>query len=207
MRGQSRGRREFMAEAAARRAAGVASLAHPCPPVDELREVFRYESETGKLFWAVRRMGTVRAEAGSVRDHGYIIVGYKGGRYAAHRLIWAMVHGVDPDGEIDHINGNRADNRIENLRIVSHHQNQMNMGDSRRNTSGFKGVSYSKSRGGYETRIGIGGGKQKWIGRFATAEEAARAYDAAVIAHRGEFARPNFPAKISPGFSPDLENG
>lgn len=88
--------------------------------------------------------------AGCTNGRGYLIVGIKYKKYLVHRLIWVM-HGNDPAAVIDHINGDKLDNCIENLRASSHAENMCNAKLSKRNTSGIKGVSWSKSM-------------RKWIG-------------------------------------------
>lgn len=93
----------------------------------------------------------------------------------------------------DHINGDGLDNRRANLRPATKEQNGRNAALSRRNTSGFKGVTRSGTKGRWVALIGTGQGRQARLGTFDSAEEAARAYDAAALALWGEYARPNFP--------------
>lgn len=95
--------------------------------------------------------------------------------------------------EVDHINGNRLDNRKANLRRATRRQNAWNVGKTSKNTTGFKGVRYQN--GGYDARISTRQG-QKHIGRFKTAAEAARAVDAAALKHHGKFACLNFGASL-----------
>lgn len=105
-----------------------------------------------------------------------------------HRVVLAAVAG----SYVDHINGDTLDNRRSNLRIVTHSQNQAN----RRllqpnNTSGYRGVTYSKRRQKWIAQI-IHMGRRREIGVFETAEAAARAYDKALVELHGAFARSNF---------------
>lgn len=96
----------------------------------------------------------------------------------AHRIIWKMVHGRDPAGEIDHINGDKGDNRIENLREVSHAENQRNM--SVKCKHGAPGIVERNGRWGAT----IGGiGHRKWLGTFASKEEAVSARKDAEALH------------------------
>jgi len=105
--------------------------------------------------------------------------GYKTGHVlknacTAHRVIWALVKNQWPAGEIDHINGNRSDNRIENLRCVSFGENQRNRSIFKNNTSGLCGVHWDKSRNKWKAVIHIGG-KPKNLGRFDLFDEAVLA--------------------------------
>lgn len=93
--------------------------------------------------------------------------------------------------ETDHINGDRLDNRKENLRICTRVQNFQNMKMHIDNTSGFKGVSWDSEREKWISQI-FTGGHTKFLGRFEDSEKAARVYDDAARKYFGEFARTNF---------------
>ena len=96
---------------------------HPLPPVDELRRVFRVDGESRLQ----RKIGGVWRLASRIRGQGqYFCVPYKGRMYQAHRIIWSMHHGRHPECLIDHVNGKRWDNRIENLREATEAQNRWN---------------------------------------------------------------------------------
>lgn len=105
-----------------------------------------------------------------------------------HRLILEEPEGMD----VDHIDGDGLNNTRANLRIATHQQNLCNRGMPRSNTSGFKGVCYNNSRRRWQAGIGLNG-RNIYIGRFRTPEEAARAYDAKAKEIYGEFAYLNFP--------------
>src|SRR5690349_20811660 len=112
---------------------------------DKVRQVLSYDAITGQFTWRVSKGLRVRAggNAGFVAqgaNTGYVIIGIDGRQYRAHRLAWFYVTGEWPPDEIDHINGNRADNRWANLRPATVAENQRNRAKSKRNTSGYKGV-------------------------------------------------------------------
>lgn len=92
--------------------------------------------------------------------------------------------------DVDHINGDKLDNRIENLRLVTHAQNMLNW-DNRRGTSIYRGVSWNSERNKWKAQIQLNN-KNKPIGRFNTEIEAAKAYDLEAKKLFGEFARLNF---------------
>ena len=110
-----------------------------------MKELFEYDPSAGKscLRWKSTTKHTkANALAGSVTDQNYYVISIKHKHYRAHRVIWAIVHGVDPRHQIDHINGDTTDNRIENLRLCVNGQkdNQQNSKIRRTNTSGVNGV-------------------------------------------------------------------
>lgn len=166
------------------------TAAAPLPSQDELRRVFKYDPMTGELFWRVRPHPRSVARAGDpiktrAKD-GYTQVMYRKKTYRVHRLIWKMAFGVEPD-EIDHKNGDRADNRIENLRATTRSGNSQNRRILRNNTVGFKGVVFVSRLNRFKARIDVGG-KRKSLGTYPTAAEAHAAYVAAAKMAYGEFA-------------------
>jgi len=156
----------------------------------ELRKRLTYDPQTGVFRW--RRRRGPRA-AGAVAGHtcqrqGYVVITLDGRHHPAGRIAWAISHGAWPTGEIDHKNGNKSDNRLANLRDVTKSLNMANVGRRKTNTSGFKGVSWSRWAGRWEARIQIAG-KQKFLGYFGTPELAHAAYCAAAVEAFGECAR------------------
>lgn len=120
----------------------------------ELKELLTYDPDTGIFIWRNPRRGVYKKEAGSISLHGYVEVGLVRGRYVAHRLAWLYVYGVWPK-QLDHINHNRLDNRIINLRDVPHIDNCRNQKKHKNNTSGFTGVSFHSGSGKWRAHIKI----------------------------------------------------
>lgn len=151
----------------------------PLPPIDELRRRLAYRSD-GVLIW--KRPFTTRVEAGSqignLNKRGYLQFNFNFATYLVHRVAWAIVKQEDPyKWQIDHINHNTIDNRIQNLRKATNTQNNFN----RKNAKG-----YIKYREKWQARIKING-KQKHLGYFDTEEQAREAYLRAKEKLHGEF--------------------
>lgn len=145
-----------------------------------LKEVLGYNEITGVFTWLVNRnsyRGKVKvgAVANNVSAHGYIRIGIDGTRYQAHRLAWFYVYGKWPRSQIDHINRDRLDNRISNLREASDAQNKQNLGLNSRNTSGVTGVTWDKQRQKWFAKINHNY-KQIPLGRFDNIQDATNAY-------------------------------
>lgn len=111
---------------------------------EEVHSLLLYED--GALFWKQLRKGKTGKRAGSQNDRGYRNVVINGKQQREHRLIWLMHYGSMPKGEIDHIDGNRSNNRIENLRDVTKVENMKNAKRNSRNKSGVMGVAWHKGR-------------------------------------------------------------
>jgi hypothetical protein len=172
--------------------------------IQRLKELMDYDPEAGRF----TRIGAARPQsahyAGKPIGHlkhgshanggGYRLISVEGRRYRAHHLAWFYMTGEWPQTDIDHINGDRDDNRWCNLRSATRSQNIANMKTPSNNTSGIKGVSWSASHRKWRAQIGIGKCANgyyytKFLGRFDTKEEAAEAYRVAAEARFGEFAR------------------
>ena len=159
--------------------------------VDLLNHLFEYDKETGNLIWKIKpssrghsvKVGDI---AGTLKSHGYICVGINYNSYRAHRLIFLMHKGYLPK-TIDHINGDKLDNRIENLRAATVGQNQHNRKTNANNTSGYKGVSWNKALKKWTARITLER-KNIHLGYFANVEEAAEVVRKAREELHGDFA-------------------
>lgn len=139
---------------------------------DELRKRLRYDASTGKFFRLPGRGVVAGAPAGRVKARGYIEIELGGATHKAHRLAWLYVHGELPVGVIDHINGDKTDNRIENLRDVTVAQNAQNQ---RLRPHGL-GVSWNAEKRQWRANIKPAGTPQVYLGAFDTQEAAQAAY-------------------------------
>lgn len=153
------------------------------------RDIFDYNKETGELLWKCRPKKFYKESlvAGCINALGYVQISYQKKQYLAHRVIWELVFGEPPVGWIDHVDGNRSNNRIENLRVVTPRQNSWNRKANRDTSSKFKGVYYYKNYDKWHARY-----SSTHIGYFDTEEQAAKAYDDFVSKFQGSFALPNF---------------
>ena len=169
----------------------MAAKALPSPEV--LRQLLQYEPDTGKLFWRVRSSEMFKAERDATAwnnknagNEAFITLqsaGYRMGYVfqrgiLAHRAAWAIAYGSWPDGEVDHINGIRTDNRLCNLRDVCPNENRQNQRMPATNTSGVMGVTWSKEKGKWQAQIMVGR-KHKNLGRFEVFNDAVSARKAA----------------------------
>lgn len=147
---------------------------------EKLRQVLHYSPETGDFTWKVRtsRRINVGDVAGSLGGGGYLQIRIQSRLYQAHRLAWLHTYGVWPKLDIDHINRNPKDNRLANLREVSHKQNQQNKSKSSHNTSGCQGVHWHKRDSKWVAQIRHNY-KPIHLGYFTTIEEAIAARKAA----------------------------
>jgi len=103
------------------------------------------------------------------------MIGLFGNRIYAHRLAWFLTHGDLGDKYIDHENGIKLDNRISNLRLVTVAENMQNLKKSKKNTTGFRGVSFYKATGKFCAEPKVNG-KKYFLGYFDKAEDASKAY-------------------------------
>lgn len=144
----------------------------------EALKLFRYDYETGVLYWRWRVNSRVpkTLEAGTQRkSSGYLYVHVHGKLYPVHRVVMLMCYGFYGEGlDVDHINHVRNDNRLCNLRFVTRSENSKNQSLSSKNTSGVTGVDFAKANKKYRARITVDR-KVICLGNYETLEEAAAA--------------------------------
>jgi hypothetical protein len=156
-----------------------------------LKSIFKYEPETGNL---VRiKYLSPNAKVGNIagclcKKTGYIIVSVKDKTYPLHRIVWMYLYGKFPKEQIDHINCNRSDNRLINLREATNQENQRNKKLRSDNKSGYIGVSWFNRDSKWKADIRIDG-KTKHLGYYDTPEEASDAYKKVAKICFGEFYR------------------
>lgn len=154
-----------------------------------LRELLKYGSDTGKLYWKERNSFLFIGGEGicnrwnsryagkeaftSTHRHGYRYGRIFDKAYLAHRVIWTIVHGKWPEDTIDHINGVPDDNRLDNLRAVSHQENCKNRKQRRDNTSGTTGVYWDKRGSRWQAKIQVDG-VFKHLGTFVDKDKAIK---------------------------------
>ncbi len=164
--------------------------------VEEVREAFDYNAESGSLTWRerpaingyIRHQNKMRAgkKAGGPSGHGYEKIYFMGGFRYTHHLVWIHQQGEAAALHIDHINNDKSDNRIENLRLATRSQNLCNRPMQSNNSLGAKGVSRNRSR--YSAKIRVDNVRTH-LGTFDTVEEAHSAYCAAAETFHGQFAK------------------
>lgn len=161
----------------------------PSVSVEKLKQLLAYDPATGSITFKVARGPRPAGALATHRtDGGYIAVMVCGQSYRAHRVAWALAHDHWPTHEIDHINGERSDNRLVNLREVTSRENAKNQGGRSTNTSGYKGVHLHRQSGKWRARICVDY-KYVSLGLYDTPEAAHAAYCAAAQKHFGNMAR------------------
>lgn len=149
---------------------------------EQVQELFDYDSDNGWLIRKKDEYGRVVNRPCGIKPNGngYGSVRINDKMYRTHRVIWLLVHGYMPEREVDHIDRDKMNNRIENLRPATPTENSHNHGLQRNNSSGYPGVHFHKHANKYVARITLNG-KKISLGYYATAEEAFRAYQLAKI--------------------------
>lgn len=157
----------------------------------ELQNLLDYSPQTGLFTWRETRAHNAKqgSIAGWRATNGYLWITVNDQRYLAHRLAWFYVHGVWPDAEIDHVDHDRLNNRLENLRRATSEENRRNSGKRRNGKHKWRGI-YFRSPNCWYARITVSG-KVIRIGVFKDAADAAQAYNFAAVEHFGPFANLN----------------
>ena len=163
------------------------------PKAELLRKLLSYDPETGTFVWKPRSVDMFdnpqtaarwnskfagKQTCTTVKSDGYVQGCIQDVRYQAHRIAWCIAYGEDPDCEIDHINGDRSDNRLDNLRKVSRAQNARNQKRNSRNTSGVVGVRWLRKERRWQAEI-TKDRKVYHLGRFTDFTDAVSARVAA----------------------------
>jgi hypothetical protein len=159
-----------------------------------LSEFLSYDPETGHFTWIKQKNSRSLAGSRAGYEHrdrkkytAYVVIRFDNQMMRASRLAWLFHYGVDTDMQVDHINLNGTDNRIENLRLATYSQNKANSRKPKSNNP-YKGVRLKGKRVGWSAVIRCNNVVYK-LGCFRTAEEAKAAYDAKAFELFGEFAR------------------
>lgn len=158
--------------------------------IDTVREYLNYSPDTGEFTWkkVSSDKSKVGARAGRPRsENGYWLVTLKGKTYYAHRLAWLHVYGAMPNKHIDHVNGDKGDNRIANLRLASQSDNCANIRAKRDNTSGVKNVHWCNTKRRWVAKVKHKG-KTHHAGSFRDYQSAVSAAESARLDVHGEFA-------------------
>lgn len=169
--------------------------AKPLPCLDLLNKLFQYEPATGTIIYRISVGKKIKAgqKAGTVSNRGYlsiaITINGKSIRFQAHRLIWYIMTSSDPNElQIDHIDGDKLNNKFSNLRLATQTQNMRNRGVNKKSKSQLKGAQWRKDKQKWCAQITVNQ-KVKHLGYFPTPELAHMAYCKAAAELHGEFAR------------------
>lgn len=197
----------------------AARLPQDLPSVEYLRECFDYDPETGILTWKERPRSHFATDkghavalakfagktAGGKTRFGYLVVRVCATSILVHRAIWAMYYGAWPSKQIDHVNLNRADNRVNNLKEATNLENSHRLSLRNDNTSGILGVSWHRASRTWRVNIEVAG-RAIFLGYFKRIEDAAEARKQADIkygfAHNHGDIRPDEPAGYVTGNLP-----
>ena len=145
--------------------------------VERLREILDYDPESGAFAWKIStsNRAPVGSSAGTDHGNGYRVIAIDRCTHYAHHLAWLFIYGEYPNQEMDHIDGNRANNKISNLRHGTHAQNMQNLSLRATNKSGMTGVSWLKNYGKWEAYITVNYKKIN-LGYYDDLQEAGAAY-------------------------------
>jgi hypothetical protein len=155
---------------------------------ERLKELLRYDCDTGEFFWLKPTSNRVKVgQKAKALSHGYVSIRLDNKTYRGHRLVWLYVYGVMPKNTIDHIDGNTANNKLNNLREATQQQNLFNLKKPITNTSGYKGVHFHKITNKWRAVVSVNN-KPKHLGLYKTPEEASIVYNNWCVENRGDFA-------------------
>jgi hypothetical protein len=162
----------------------------PLPALEVLQEYFEYNSETGICYWKKSPAKNTKAwTVAGTKKSDYWVIRFQNSEYQAHRIFWYLHFKEDPGEDfVDHIDRNKYNNRISNLRIANDEQNQMNLEKAKSNNkTGVLGVCWDKRAQRYKAYITVNKTKKN-LGNYKTLEEAAAVRQAAVKQYFGDFA-------------------
>lgn len=162
--------------------------------LSEMKKWISYNPTTGEILWIKYKAGSrnkIGDPAGYLNGDGYRVIVFNYKKWRAQNIAWLFHYGEMPNCIIDHIDLNPLNNRISNLRKATKAQNSMNTGLKKNSTTGYKGVSVSKSTGKFKSYIKINR-EQISLGSYLNAIDAAKAYDRAAFKLYGEFCKLNF---------------
>lgn len=158
---------------------------------EDLQKILDYDPKNGLFYWKLNKKGHIKKGdlAGSKHIKGYIQIRINGKDYLAHRLA-LIISGINikPNDQVDHINSDKKDNSLSNLRLANYNQNNQNVSVRKDNLSGFKGVGFDARRNKWRARI-RSNNKIQWLGYFDTPEKAHEAYCREAERQHGPFAR------------------
>lgn len=154
---------------------------------EQIKNLFDYDAATGKLSWKDKK----EQLAGTKLINGYRQVSVNGKRYLSHHLIWLIFHGELPK-QLDHVNRNKSDNRIENLRECNSVENMQNRKSLVNTSSCYKGVRINKQTSNWRAVFTING-ISNYLGEYCSEINAALAHDKCAIKYKSEFTYLNFP--------------
>lgn len=144
---------------------------------ERLIELLNYDSCTGEFYWIAKRRGASKSKpAGTITKNGYRQIMIDNKSYLAHRLAWLYIYKQLPTLQLDHVNGNKLDNSIKNLREVTALENMQNFVKANKNNkANLLGAFYCTKNGKWFSRISVNN-KKKWLGTFDSPVAAHKAY-------------------------------
>lgn len=163
------------------------ALHKPLPDIQRLKALF-VVGDDGVLRWRTRRWRALAGQqAGRTQSDGRVCVKLDQEMFKAHRIVYAITHGVDPgEKQIDHIDGNPSNNAPENLRLADNSQNGANRGRTAANSSGFRNVTWDEQTQSWLVHVRANY-KAHHIGRFKEKADAVVAAESARVRLHGEF--------------------